>query len=69
MPPVVYISIAIVGYVLSVIWAHSYWSKYMNKNNINLIPEEVQVIIPMLFLWFFYWDGIEVVMKNADRKK
>jgi len=41
----------------------------MNKNNINLIPEEVQVIIPMLFLWFFYWDGIEVVMKNADRKK
>jgi len=68
MHPAFYILIALViGYAVSVVWVHSYWSNFMNVNNIKLCPEEAQIIIPMLFMWFFYWDGIDVIMRNADR--
>jgi len=68
MHPAFYIFIAIIiGYAASVGWVHRYWSNFMNVNNIKLCPEEVQIIIPMLLLWFFYWDGIAVIMRNADR--
>ena len=68
-PVVLTIIIAVVAYIISVFWAHRYWSNYINKNGIDLCPEEAQVLIPMLFMWFFYWDGIEVILKHADRVK
>jgi len=66
-PVLIGLIILIVVYLIGFVWSHRYWSRYMNKNNINLCPEEVQIIFSMLFLWFFYWDGIEVIMKHANR--
>lgn len=54
-------------YLIGFFWAHHYWSKYMNKNKIKLHAEEVSIIFSMLFLWFFYWDSIEIIMKHAER--
>jgi len=68
MHPAFYIFISIfIGYAISVWWAHRYWSNFMNTNSIELCPEEAHIIIPMLLLWFFYWDGIGVIMRNANR--
>lgn len=66
-PMVIALIILAVVYIVGLLWAHRYWSKYMNRNRIKLSPEEVQVIVSMLFMWFLFWDGIEVIMKHADR--
>ena len=49
-------------YLVGLWWTHRYWSNHMNKNNIVLIPEEVSLIVPMIFGWFLFWDGIAVIM-------
>lgn len=54
----------VVGYVLS----YRYWNKHMNDNNIALSSEEAGLVLLMMFLYFFFWDGIEVIMKHAKRK-
>jgi len=65
----IYLIIAFVVYVASVFWAHNYWSKHMNENNLDLCAEEAHLIMMMLFAWFFFWDGIEVIMKHANKRK
>ena len=67
-PALIGLIIVAVIYLIGLVWSHHYWSKHMNDNNIVLIPEEVQVIVPMLFGWFFFWDGIAVIMKHANRE-
>ena len=54
-------------YLISLIWANLYWSKYLNRKNIKLCQEELSLIRLMLFGWFFFWDGIKIIIKNADR--
>lgn len=66
-PELVGLIILGVVYLTGFIWSHRYWSKHMNENNIKLCPQEIQIIFSMLFLWFFYWDSIGIIMKNADR--
>ena len=62
-------SVLVIIYLVGLFLTHQHWSKYMNENKINLCPEEVQIIVPMLFMWFFYWDGIGVIMNNAAKFK
>jgi len=64
-----YVVIAVlVGYLISVGWAYRYWEHHRSVCEIDLCPEEAQIIFPMIFLWFFYWDSIGIIMRNADKK-